>query len=95
MDELGLLEPVPIKDELCTAGLVRIDDLGFGARFVLANKETCSEDGSEQRIVVIKAVLTWDAIWAGLWMTWSFMAHRFRSLPGVSLFVRAWGHRNT
>jgi hypothetical protein len=93
-DEQGLLEPVPVEDTLCTAGLVRIEDVGFGARFVLAHKQTCYEDGTEQRVIKLKVILTWDDVWKGLWMTWQFMARRAGKLPGVRLVVRAFEHRS-
>lgn len=94
-DEQGLLEPVPVEDTLCLAGLVKIEDVGFGARFVFAHTQVCYEDGSEQRVVKVKVVLTWDDAWKGLWMTWRFMARRARALPGVGLVVRAFEHRST
>lgn len=93
--EALLVEPVPIEDTLCTGGLVRIEDLGFGARFVLAHRQTCYEDGSELLVVKDKPVLEWRDIWPGLCLTANFMARRGLSFPGVGLISRVpWLHRS-
>lgn len=56
-----LVEPVAIDDELCS-DLALVEDLGFGARFVLVSRQTVYESGDEVMAVKSKIVLTDDAI---------------------------------
>lgn len=69
------IEPMPVEDDLCTA-LGAIEDLGFGARFVLYSEQTCFESGSRVRVVKRKIVLPDEAIIPGLMMTFTFLARR-------------------
>ena len=72
LKDLRLTEPVPISDDLC-AGLALIEDLGFGARFVLYANETCYEAGSPVFVVKRKIVLPMAAIEPGLDMTLAWL----------------------
>lgn len=56
-----LTEPVPIDDDLCT-DLALIEDLEFGARFVLVALQTIYETGEHELVVKRKIVLTDAAI---------------------------------
>jgi hypothetical protein len=71
-----LIEPVPIMDTLCTGGLVLIEDLGFGARFVLASQQTVYEVGVEQNAVAAKIVVPYERCWPGIHLSATFMARR-------------------
>lgn len=83
-----LLEPVPIDDTLCTGGLKLIEDVGFGARFVVCNEETLYEDDSTAFVVKGKLVLPWHLVWPGLVMTANFMARQAIAFPGVRMQCR-------
>jgi hypothetical protein len=73
--ELRLVEPVPIEDELCT-GVAVIEDLGFGARYVIYNAQTLYETGERVCVVKRKLVFPWDGITAGHDLTAQFMECR-------------------
>lgn len=70
-----LTEPVPIDDDLCSE-LVLIEDLEFGARFVLAADQTVYENGDQVQVVKRKIVLTDAAILRGLTMTLRWIGQR-------------------
>jgi hypothetical protein len=71
-----LIEPVPIEDELCT-GLALIEDLGFGARFVLFAEQTSYESGGAVvNVVKRKIVVPIEAIGPGIALVFAFLARR-------------------
>lgn len=82
-----LLEPTPAEDVLCSGGLQLIEDLGFGARFVVCAKQTCYEEGVPQIIVVGKLVFPWEEVWPMLCSTANFMASRAQKYPGVTVIL--------
>jgi hypothetical protein len=62
MQDIRLIEPVPIEDELCT-GLAIIEEVdGVGGRLVFYAKQTCYESGEPVLAVKRKIVLTTAAI---------------------------------
>jgi len=77
--KLPIVEPIPIQDTVCSAGLVLVQDLGYAARFVLANKQTCYELGTEEVVVAAKIVLPYDVIWPGISRSLNFMT----GSPGI------------
>lgn len=85
--ELPLTEPVPIDDDLCTK-LALIEDLDFGARFVVAAHQTVYETGGQILAVKRKIVLPYSAIGPALEMTVRFMAQRVRRFAGDRLLRR-------
>lgn len=84
--DLRLLEPVPVDDELCSGGLAMIEDLDFGARFVLANRETMYETGEQVLIVKRKIVLQDQIIPPGLAMACDWVARRAMRYAGAKIF---------
>lgn len=70
---LPIVEPVPIPDTICSAGLIAIQDVGYGARFVVANRETLFETGTDYLAVKAKIVLPWNVIWPGICQAMKFM----------------------
>jgi hypothetical protein len=74
-EQLRLIEPVPIEDDLCT-GLAIIEDIGVGARFVLYAEQTCYENNSIIHVVKRKIILPVEAIGPGVEMTVAFLAKR-------------------
>jgi len=75
-ENLPLVEPVPIDDELCS-GLALIEDVaGIAARFVFYNAQTLYEAGATVFVVKNKIVLPYGAIPFGASMTAEFMARR-------------------
>jgi hypothetical protein len=75
-DNLPLIEPVPIDDELCS-GLALIEDVsGIAARFVFYHTQTLYEAGATAFVVKKKVVLPYGAIPFGAKMTAEFMARR-------------------
>lgn len=56
-----ITEPVPVDDDLCSE-LALIEDLNFGARFVLVAEQTVYESGDHELVVKRKIVLTDAAI---------------------------------
>jgi len=88
-----LVEPVPIEDTLCTGGLKLIEDVGFGARFVVCNEQSVYEDpsaaaGHTEFVIKGKLVLPWHHVWPGLVMTANFMARHAIAFPGVRMQFR-------
>lgn len=75
MEAQRLVEPVPVDDDLCTR-LALIEDIGFGARFVLTHEQTCYESGTTLTVVKRKIILPKDAIMPGIEMTLAFLAQR-------------------
>lgn len=73
--EPRLIEPVPIDDDLCT-GLALIEDLGFGARFVLIAEQTVYEAGEPALVIKRKIVLPDAAIVSGLTLALQWVAAR-------------------
>jgi hypothetical protein len=74
--QLKLIEPVPIDDDLCT-GLALIEDVsGLGARFVLYAEQTLYESGDTVCAVKRKIVVPYAAIRPGLQLTAGFLARR-------------------
>lgn len=73
---LPIVEPIPIPDTICSAGLILIQDVGYGARFVVANRETVYEVGIDQLVVQGKIVLPWNVIWPGICQAMRFMTDR-------------------
>lgn len=82
--DMKLIEPVPIDDCLCTE-LVMIEDLGFGARFVVANRQTCYEAGTPIAVVKQKIVLPYASIQPAVVMTVDFLGRRMGRAAGRSL----------
>jgi hypothetical protein len=80
----GLIEPVPIEDDLCT-GLALIEDVGFGGRFVLYARQTCYESASTVLVVKRKIVLPLSAILPGIEMATRFIARRAAACAGERL----------
>jgi hypothetical protein len=77
-ENLPLVEPVPIEDELCS-GLALIEDVaGVAARFVLYHTQTLYEVGATVFVVKKKIVMPYTAIPYGVKMTAEFMARRAR-----------------
>lgn len=75
-ENIALVEPVPIEDELCS-GLARIEDVaGIAARFVLFHTQTLYEVGATACVVKRKIVLPYEAIRPGFEMAADFMARR-------------------
>jgi len=75
-ENLSLIEPVPIEDELCS-GLALIEDVaGVAARFVLYHAQTLYEVGTTVFVVKKKIVMPYGAIPFGAEMTADFMARR-------------------
>lgn len=73
---LPLVEPVPIHDTICSAGLITIQDVGFGARFVVANRETLCDTEADFLVVRAKLVLPYNVIWPGICQSMRFMTAR-------------------
>lgn len=69
------VEPVPIEDDLCTS-LYTIEDLGFGARFVLVHRQTCYETGAPVLAVKRKIVMPYDSIVHSMEKTAEFAVRR-------------------
>lgn len=80
-----LVEPVPIQDTLCTGGLVMVEDLGFGARLVLASRQTVYEVNQEQNIIAAKIVLPYETCWPSIQYAAAFMARRQIAFGGTRL----------
>jgi len=75
-ENLPLVEPVPIEDELCS-GLALIEDVaGVAARFVLYHTQTLYEVGATVFVVKKKIVMPYTAIPYGVRMTAEFMSRR-------------------
>lgn len=72
---LRIIEPVPIDDDLCSE-LAVIEDLEFGARFVLVAEQTIYESGDKVMALKRKIVLTDAAIGRALNMTLRWVARR-------------------
>lgn len=70
-----LSEPVPVDDDLCSE-LALIEDLEFGARFVLVAKQTVYESGDHELVIKRKIVLTDAAIGRAFTMVLHWMARR-------------------
>jgi len=70
-----ITEPVPIDDDLC-GELAMIEDLGFGARFVVVATQTIYETGEQVRVVKRKIVLPDRAIFAAFDMVLRWIAAR-------------------
>lgn len=79
-----LVEQVPIEDDLCSR-LALIEDLGFGARFVLSHDQTVYETGEQISAVKRKIVLPYEAIRPGVDMALSFLARRAVVVSGQRL----------
>ncbi len=86
-DNIALVEPVPIEDELCS-GLARIEDVaGIAARFVLYHMQPIYEVGATAFVVKRKIVLPYQSIPPVVDMVTDFMSRRmsrgriFRLLP--------------
>jgi hypothetical protein len=79
--DVQLLEPVPVEDELCTR-LALIEDLGFGARFVLAHNETVYETGQRICVVKRKIVLPYAEIRPGIDLALRFLARHAAAAAG-------------
>jgi hypothetical protein len=77
-ENIPLIEPVPVEDELCS-GLARIEDVGgIAARFVLYHVQTLYEVGDTAFVVKRKIILPYKAIPPGIEMTVGYMARRSR-----------------
>jgi hypothetical protein len=75
-ENIPLVEPVPIEDELCS-GLARIEDVGgIAARFVLYHVQTLYEVGATAFVVKRKIILPYEAIPPSIEMTVGYMARR-------------------
>lgn len=75
-ENIPLVEPVPIEDELCS-GLARIEDVGgIAARFVLYHVQTLYEVGATACVVKRKIILPYEAIPPSIEMAVGFMARR-------------------
>jgi hypothetical protein len=75
-ENLPLVEPVLIEDELCS-GLALIEDVaGVAARFVLYHRQTLYEVGATVFVVKKKIVVPYTAIPYGVKMTAEFMSRR-------------------
>jgi hypothetical protein len=83
-DEPRPLELVPIEDALCTR-LHLIEDVGFGARFVLTHDQTLYETGAAISVIKHKIVLPYAAIRPGIEMALEFMARRAVRVTGQRL----------
>lgn len=81
---LPIVEPIPIEDKLCTA-LVCIEDVGFGARFVLAHRQTIYEAGTICMVVKEKIILPNEWIPPGIAMASNFMARKCVRVAGSHL----------
>jgi hypothetical protein len=81
----SIVEPVPIIDTLCTGGLVLIEDLGFGARFVLASQQTIYEANIKQNVIAAKIVVPYEVIWPSIHFSAAFMARRQLATGGARL----------
>lgn len=84
VDELRPLELVPIEDALCTR-LHVIEDLGFGARFVLTHDQTLYETGAPISVIKHKIVLPYAEIRPGIDMAVAFLARRAVRMTGQRL----------
>lgn len=74
-DNLPLIEPVPIDDDLCT-GLAAIETISAGiARFVFFSRQTMYETGTEMLVVKRKIVQPVEAIALNVEMAIRFLAH--------------------
>jgi hypothetical protein len=80
---LRLFEPVPVEDDLCTS-LALIEDLGFGARFVLTTRQTLYETNDALIVVKRKIVLPYEGIAPGVQMAVAFLARRTATAAGKS-----------
>jgi len=75
-ENLPLIEPVPIEDELCS-GLALIEDVsGIAARFVFYHAQTLYEAGATVFVVKNKIVLPYGAVPFSVTMTAEYMARR-------------------
>lgn len=70
---LPIVEPIPIPDTICSAGLTLMQDVGFGVRFVVCNQETLYEASADQLVVKGKIILPYARIWPGISMAANFM----------------------
>lgn len=70
-----LVEPVPVDDDLCSR-LALIEDLGFAARFVLVQDQTCFEARAVVSVVKRRIVMPYEVIPQTLDMCADFMARR-------------------
>jgi hypothetical protein len=84
VDARHLVEPVPIEDDLCSE-LALIEDLGFGARFVLVSHQNVYETGEKVSVIKRKIVLPTYAIPPGVEMTLAFMSRKAVRAAGQSL----------
>jgi hypothetical protein len=81
-----IVEPVPVDDDLCFE-LALIEDLEFGARFVVVAQQTIYETGDQVMAVKRKIVLPYSQIRPAVDMTIRFMARRAAKLAG-GVFLR-------
>lgn len=85
--QLKLIEPVPVDDDLCT-GLALIENVGgMGARFVLYAEQTLYETGDTVCAVKRKIVVPYAAIRPGLRLTLGFLARRSAPVMGRRLYA--------
>ncbi|HEX4114169.1 MAG TPA: hypothetical protein VH020_16670 [Stellaceae bacterium] len=87
-NELPLIEPVPIDDDLCS-GLAQIEDVGLGARFVFFARQMSYEAESQVLVVKRKIVLPLDVIIPSLETAIAFLANceedRWRKMARLRL----------
>ena len=82
-DNIALVEPVPIEDELCS-GLARIEDVaGIAARFVLYHMQPIYEVGATAFVVKRKIVLPYQTIPPVVDMATDFMTRRMSTTGGM------------
>lgn len=82
---LPVVEPVPVEDKICS-GLAFIEDMGWGARFVLVSVQRLYE-GDQQQICSVKEkiVLPTNAIRPGISMASDFIARKVVRVAGSHL----------
>lgn len=79
---LALIEPVPVEDDLCTQ-LALIEELGFAARFVLVQQQTCYETGQPIVVVKRKIVMPYAAARDSINMSAAFFDRRSTPPPST------------
>lgn len=98
LQQLPLIEPVPIDDDFCS-GLAAIEDLGTHGRFVLYVDQTIYEANNQQaRVVRRKIVMSWEDALCAAQMVLAFIAARAVRLAGervLRLVVKPKPHEDT
>lgn len=81
---LPVVETVPVADDYCER-LFRIEDLGWGARFVLVTSATVYENDTKILVPIRKIVMPYEGIIPGVTMAVGHMARRGVQIAGAAL----------